>query len=137
MCTDDVLHHSQKCGVVAVEKLLDILQLVVIDASASVKALMPSVIGLVLDTLYPAVLQSPSASEVLPSLFGVLQSILTHHWRYFFPASLAHPLSADGADSVPADTMVDAPRFSQLLEVMDRQRVAWRVPAAARRCAMC
>ena len=70
-------------GCAALEKFLRLLRLIVSEPSAAFRRLLPAVLELALDRLYPLLAERPAPDLKVP-LFELLAAVLEHNWRYFF-----------------------------------------------------
>ena len=53
------------------------------EPSAAFRRLLPSVLELVLERLYPLLAERPAPDLKVP-LFELLAAVLEHNWRFFF-----------------------------------------------------
>lgn len=70
-----------------VDKLLQLLVLIVEQSAPVFKQFVPSCITLCLDHIYPE-LNSLSAPNIVSNVFHLLSSILLHKWQYFYHGTL-------------------------------------------------
>lgn len=80
-----------------VQKFLKILQVVVQEPGQSFKPLLPSILSLCLDQVYPIVAER-SCPDVKAELFELLFQILHQNWRFFFKTSVLSSVQRTGAE---------------------------------------
>ena len=78
-------------GIKVIEKLLEILQLVVKETSATFRRFIDSSLTLCLDQIYPQIADKPT-SDIKGPLFVVLYHVLLYNWRHFFKSSAVKKL---------------------------------------------
>ncbi|XP_043246951.1 exportin-6-like isoform X1 [Amphibalanus amphitrite] len=99
-------------GCAALEKFLRLLRLIVSEPSAAFRRLLPAVLELVLDRLYPLLAQRPAPDLKVP-LFELLAAVLEHNWRHFFRSSVLKTLSPGAEEEVANEK-----QFLAMLEAM-------------------
>ncbi|XP_054270762.1 exportin-6-A isoform X2 [Macrosteles quadrilineatus] len=123
---------TRECGV---DKLLQLLVLIVEQASGIFKQFIPSCVTLCLDHIYPAVYNSPN-SNIKPCLFHLLYSILLHKWQYFYSGSVAdgepelqngHQLAAILQAFGESLMQNDITLFSQNLQALEILNLQWKL----------
>uniref|UniRef100_A0A8C1AGN5 Exportin 6 n=1 Tax=Cyprinus carpio carpio TaxID=630221 RepID=A0A8C1AGN5_CYPCA len=86
-------------GSKAVEKFLKILQVVVQEPGQTFKPLLPSILSLCLDQVYPIVAER-SCPDVKAEMFELLFQILHQNWRFFFKSSVLSSVQRSGAEEL-------------------------------------
>ncbi|XP_046680832.1 exportin-6-A isoform X2 [Homalodisca vitripennis] len=123
---------TQECGV---DKLLQLLVLIVQQASGVFKQFIPSCVTLCLDHIYPAIYNSPN-SNIKPCLFHLLSSILLHKWQYFYMGTVAdgepelqngHQLAAILQAFGESLMQNDITLFSQNLQALEILNLQWKL----------
>ncbi|TRY56086.1 hypothetical protein DNTS_017930 [Danionella cerebrum] len=84
-------------GSKVVQKFLKILQVVAQEPGQTFKPLLPSILSLCLDQLYPIVAER-SCPDVKGELFELLFQILHQNWRYFFKSSVLSSVQRAGGE---------------------------------------
>lgn len=82
---------ANAAGVRVVERLLEILQLVVKETDLAFRRFIDTALVLCMDHIYPLV-SAKTASDVKAPLFAVLRNVLLHNWRHFFKSSAVRTL---------------------------------------------
>ncbi|XP_073713799.1 exportin-6 [Misgurnus anguillicaudatus] len=82
-----------------VQKFLKILQVVVQEPGQSFKPLLPSILSLCLDQVYPIVAER-SCPDVKAELFELLFQILHQNWRFFFKTSVLSSVQRTGTEEL-------------------------------------
>ncbi|KAA0706153.1 Exportin-6 [Triplophysa tibetana] len=95
-----------------VQKFLKILQVVVQEPGQSFKPLLPSILSLCLDQVYPIVSER-SCPDVKAEMFELLFQILHHNWRFFFKTSVLSSVQRSGAEEV----MENQAQFTSAMQV--------------------
>uniref|UniRef100_T1HB63 Exportin-1/Importin-beta-like domain-containing protein n=1 Tax=Rhodnius prolixus TaxID=13249 RepID=T1HB63_RHOPR len=120
------------CGV---DKLLQLLTLVIEQPAASFKHFVPSCIALCLENILPSVTESTSGI-IKPPLFHLLSSLVMHKWQYFYQGAvqdcqpvlehgdqLAAILTAFGQSLTQTDISI----FSQNLQALESINHKWKL----------
>ncbi|KAF6207217.1 hypothetical protein GE061_018457, partial [Apolygus lucorum] len=120
------------CGV---DKLLQLLTLVIEQPAASFKHFVPSCIALCLENILPNVTEVTSAA-IKPALFNLLSSLVMHKWQYFYQGAvqdcqpilehgdqLAAILTAFGQSLTQPDISI----FSQNLQALESINHKWKL----------
>lgn len=102
---------SSLCGL---DKLLQILQLVVESPGSSHKTFLPGVLQLCMESIYPLV--ASQGGDVFVALLTLLYSILLHRWQYFYVSQVRLGYSPGCSDSDPGVERPQKPE--QLLAVL-------------------
>ncbi|XP_051573033.1 exportin-6-like isoform X2 [Myxocyprinus asiaticus] len=84
-------------GSKVVQKFLKILQVVVQEPGQTFKPLLPSILSLCLDQVYPIVSER-SCPDVKAEMFELLFQILQQNWRFFFKSSVLSSVQRTGAE---------------------------------------
>ncbi|CAM4336587.1 unnamed protein product [Leuciscus chuanchicus] len=82
-----------------VQKFLKILQVVVQEPGQTFKPLLPSILSLCLDQVYPIVAER-SCPDVKAEMFELLFQILHQNWRFFFKSSVLSSVQRTGAEEL-------------------------------------
>ncbi|TSK87535.1 Exportin-6 [Bagarius yarrelli] len=80
-----------------VEKFLKILQVVVQEPGQTFKPMLPSILGLCMEQVYPIVADR-SCPDVKAEMFELLFQILHQNWRFFFKTSVLNSVQRTGAE---------------------------------------
>ncbi|KAG5279727.1 hypothetical protein AALO_G00080950 [Alosa alosa] len=83
-------------GSKVVQKFLKILQVVVQEPGQTFKPLLPSILSLCMEQVYPIVAER-SCPDVKAEMFELLFQILHQNWRFFFKSSVLSSVQRDGA----------------------------------------
>ncbi|KAL1132160.1 hypothetical protein AAG570_010117, partial [Ranatra chinensis] len=120
------------CGV---DKLLELLTLVIEQPAASFKHFVPSCIALCLENILPSVTDATSPT-VKPPLFQLLYSLMLHKWQYFYQGAIndCQPVLEHG-DQLAAIltafgqslTQPDIALFSQNLQALEDVNHKWKL----------
>lgn len=120
------------CGV---DKLLQLLTLVIEQPAASFKHFVPSCIALCLENILPSVTEATSSS-IKPPLFHLLSSLVMHKWQYFYQGAVqdCQPVLEHG-DQLAAIlttfgqslTQPDLSIFSQNLQALESINHKWKL----------
>ncbi|XP_056643159.1 exportin-6-like isoform X1 [Diorhabda sublineata] len=102
---------SSLCGL---DKLLQILQLVVEAPGSNHKIFLPGILQLCMETIYPSVVSH--GGDVFVALLTLLYSILLHRWQYFYVSQVRLGYSPGCSDSDPGAERPQQPE--QLLAVL-------------------
>uniref|UniRef100_A0A673N920 Exportin-6-like n=1 Tax=Sinocyclocheilus rhinocerous TaxID=307959 RepID=A0A673N920_9TELE len=86
-------------GSKVVQKFLKILQVVVQEPGQTFKPLLPSILSLCLDQVYPIVAER-SCPDVKAEMFELLFQILHQNWRFFFKSSVMSSVQRSGAEEL-------------------------------------
>uniref|UniRef100_A0A672S5B3 Importin N-terminal domain-containing protein n=1 Tax=Sinocyclocheilus grahami TaxID=75366 RepID=A0A672S5B3_SINGR len=86
-------------GSKVVQKFLKILQVVVQEPGQTFKPLLPSILSLCLDQVYPIVAER-SCPDVKAEMFELLFQILHQNWRFFFKSSVLSSVQRSGAEEL-------------------------------------
>uniref|UniRef100_A0A9J8CGJ9 Exportin 6 n=1 Tax=Cyprinus carpio carpio TaxID=630221 RepID=A0A9J8CGJ9_CYPCA len=86
-------------GSKVVQKFLKILQVVVQEPGQTFKPLLPSILSLCLDQVYPIVAER-SCPDVKAEMFELLFQILHQNWRFFFKSSVLSSVQRTGAEEL-------------------------------------
>uniref|UniRef100_A0A671TAA3 Importin N-terminal domain-containing protein n=1 Tax=Sinocyclocheilus anshuiensis TaxID=1608454 RepID=A0A671TAA3_9TELE len=86
-------------GSKVVQKFLKILQVVVQEPGQTFKPLLPSILSLCLDQVYPIVSER-SCPDVKAEMFELLFQILHQNWRFFFKSSVLSSVQRTGAEEL-------------------------------------
>ena len=78
-------------GIKVIEKLLEILQLVVKETDAAFRRFIDSSLTLCLDQIYPLIADKPT-SDIKGPLYVVLYHVLLYNWRHFFKSTAVKKL---------------------------------------------
>ncbi|KAG7492044.1 hypothetical protein MATL_G00010330 [Megalops atlanticus] len=98
-------------GCRVVEKFLKILQVVVQEPGQAFKPLLPSILSLCMEQLYP-ILAERSSPDVKAELFELLYQVLHHNWRYFFKTSVLASVQRD----MPEELMENEAQFIAIMQ---------------------
>ena len=103
-------------GIKVIEKLLEILQLVVKETDAAFRRFIDSSLTLCLDQIYPIVAEKPT-SDIKGPLYRVLYHVLLYNWRHFFKSSAVKKLMEGSSEqSVLMDNgLQEQARFLSIL----------------------
>ncbi|XP_014246351.1 exportin-6 [Cimex lectularius] len=120
------------CGV---DKLLQLLTLVIEQPAASFKHFVPSCIALCLENILPSVTEATSGT-IKPPLYHLLSSLVMHKWQYFYQGAvqdcqpvlehgdqLAAILTAFGQSLTQQDISI----FSQNLQALESINHKWKL----------
>lgn len=83
-------------GSKVVQKFLKILQVVVQEPGQTFKPLLPSILSLCMEQVYPIVAER-SCPDVKAEMFELLFQILHQNWRFFFKSSVLSTVQRGGA----------------------------------------
>ena len=105
-------------GIKVVEKLLEILQLVVKETDVAFRRFIDSTLTLCIDQIYPLVADKPT-SDIKGPLYLVLYHVLLYNWRHFFKSSAVRTLMGDstGQSAGSGDGLQEQARFVSILQV--------------------
>uniref|UniRef100_A0AAR2KIS4 Importin N-terminal domain-containing protein n=1 Tax=Pygocentrus nattereri TaxID=42514 RepID=A0AAR2KIS4_PYGNA len=84
-------------GSKVVEKFLKILQVVVQEPGQTFKPMLPSILSLCMEQVYPIVAER-SCPDVKAEMFELLFQILHQNWRFFFKTSVLSSVQRSGAE---------------------------------------
>uniref|UniRef100_A0A4W4GQB2 Importin N-terminal domain-containing protein n=1 Tax=Electrophorus electricus TaxID=8005 RepID=A0A4W4GQB2_ELEEL len=84
-------------GSKVVQKFLKILQVVVQEPGQTFKPMLPSILSLCMEQVYPIVAER-SCPDVKTEMFELLFQILHHNWRFFFKTSVLSSVQRSGAE---------------------------------------
>ncbi|KAM9457944.1 exportin-6 [Clarias gariepinus] len=84
-------------GSKVVEKFLKILQVVVQEPGQTFKPMLPSILSLCMEQVYPIVADR-SCPDVKVEMFELLFQILHQNWRFFFKTSVLNSVQRAGAE---------------------------------------
>uniref|UniRef100_A0A8C3ZGW0 Importin N-terminal domain-containing protein n=1 Tax=Denticeps clupeoides TaxID=299321 RepID=A0A8C3ZGW0_9TELE len=84
-------------GSKVVQKFLKILQVVVQEPGQAFKPLLPSILSLCMEQVYPIVAER-SCPDVKAEMFELLFQILHQNWRFFFKSSVLSSVQRAGAE---------------------------------------
>ena len=100
-----------------VEKLLEILQLVVKETDVAFRRFIDSTLTLCIDQIYPLVADKPT-SDIKGPLYLVLYHVLLYNWRHFFKSSAVRTLMGDstGQSAGSGDGLQEQARFVSILQ---------------------
>ncbi|XP_023020105.2 exportin ellipsoid body open [Leptinotarsa decemlineata] len=88
---------SALCGL---DKLLQILQLVVEVPGTSHKSFLPGILQLCMESIYPSIVsQAADCPDIFVALLTLLYSILLHRWQYFYASQVKLGYSPGCSDS--------------------------------------
>ncbi|XP_028138810.1 exportin-6 [Diabrotica virgifera virgifera] len=105
---------SSLCGL---DKLLQILQLVVESPGNGYKTFLPGILQLCMENIYPLIVsQGGNSPDVFVALLTLLYSILLHRWQYFYVSQVRLGYSPGCSDSDPGVEHPQKPE--QLLAVL-------------------
>lgn len=86
---DVAISEHQSKTVSSLDKLLQILQIVVEAPGSSYKNFLPSILQLCMQNVYPLVInQANENPDVIVALLSLLHSILLHRWSYFYTSQV-------------------------------------------------
>lgn len=104
------------------DKLLQILQLIVEEPGVSFRCLLPSILELCLQTALPMIGPNVDAPDFAIALFKCLHSILLHRWQFFKQSQVRLGHSPGASDSISAseEVLQHTEQFIQILEAFGR-----------------
>ena len=110
-------------GALVVYKLLRFLSSLVAEPTAAFNALIPQILALCLDNLFPVLFASDHSAELLHAFFVLLREILVARWRCFVSSSVANRASSriSGGSKPSSSTFVSEAarqRFFQMMELL-------------------
>ena len=113
--TESVMHDGS-AGIKVIEKLLEILQLVVKETDGAFRRFIDSSLTLCLDQIYPLIAEKPT-SDIKGPLYLVLYHVLLYNWRHFFKSSAVKKLMEGSLEESPGpDTgLQEQARFLSIL----------------------
>ncbi|CAG9863214.1 unnamed protein product [Phyllotreta striolata] len=111
------MNERQNYSLCGLDKLLQILQLIIEAPGNGYKTFLPSVLQLSMENIYPVVvLQGRDTPEVFVALLSLLYSILLHRWQYFYVSQVKLGYSPGCSDT---DQGIEHPQKpEQLLAVL-------------------
>ncbi|XP_063040204.1 exportin-6 [Engraulis encrasicolus] len=98
-------------GSKVVQKFLKILQVVVQEPGHTFKPLLPSILSLCMEQVYPIVAER-SCPDVKAEMFELLFQILHQNWRFFFKSSVLSTVQRGGA----GEQMENEAQFSAAMQ---------------------
>lgn len=92
-----IILQEGSAGSKVVEKFLKILQVVVQEPGQTFKPMLPSILSLCMEQVYPIVADR-SCPDVKAEMFELLFQILHQNWRFFFKTSVLNSVQRTGAE---------------------------------------
>ncbi|CAL1529210.1 unnamed protein product [Lymnaea stagnalis] len=103
------IHHETSGAFRVIENFLKILELIVQDPGSQFKVLLPRIISIAMDQIYPIVAPRPSP-DMKSALYHLLHEILANNWRYFFKGSILDVMKESG------DGLENSAQFISILQ---------------------
>ncbi|XP_012676980.1 exportin-6 [Clupea harengus] len=100
-------------GSKVVQKFLKILQVVVQEPGQTFKPLLPSILSLCMEQVYPIVAER-SCPDVKAEMFELLFQILHQNWRFFFKSSVLSSVQRGGA----SEQMENEAQFTAAMQAL-------------------
>ena len=94
----ETIRNEGSTGIRVVERLLEILQLVVKETDVTFRRFIDNALVLCMDHIYPLISEK-STSDIKGPLYQVLHNVLLHNWRHFFKSSAVRSLLGSPSQS--------------------------------------
>ena len=127
-------------GYKVVEKFLKILQLIVQEPGVAFRRLMPNVLTICMEQIYPIVAERP-APDIKPELYCLLHEFLTHNWQYFYKSNVIKTMQTGFVEQIDNEQhfmsimqaygqsflQSDISIFKQNLESLEALNARWKL----------
>ncbi|XP_062507791.1 exportin-6-like isoform X2 [Corticium candelabrum] len=100
MCETVVKESENGCRVI--ERFLRLLQVVVQEQGRAFKGFLPNIIAFCMEQIHPLVAHR-DVPDINSVMFELLQDVLVHHWRHFFPTSVLQKVRNSSSLDEPID----------------------------------
>ncbi|KAF6027108.1 XPO6 [Bugula neritina] len=106
----EILNQENQTAYRIIESFLKMLELIVQEQAAAFKALLPNIISICMEHVYPLVAPKPSP-EIKMTLYEVLFEILDKNWKFFYKS----PVIYSFGDVKPSEPLSHQPEFIAIL----------------------